>query len=161
MATKGNAAPHFKLMTAHNPPEGAPLREVSLTSLMAEGTVVLAFFPAAFTGVCEAEMCAFRDNLKALGEARASVAGISSDLPFAQKAFAERNAIPFPLLSDPGGRVAASYGVAYDDFIGLSGVAKRSVFVVDASGMITYVWITDDASVEPPYAEVLAAAEAS
>ncbi|MBC8514803.1 redoxin domain-containing protein [bacterium] len=161
MISIGDTAPSFTLLTAHNPPDGAPLRPVSLDALLAEGPVVLAFFPAAFTGVCEKEMCTFRDNFKALGSANASVVGISSDLPFAQKAFADQNALPFPLLSDLGGKVATSFSVAYDDFIGLSGIAKRSVFVLNTKGVVTYTWVTDDAGVEPPYDEVIEAAESA
>ncbi|MCH7494304.1 redoxin domain-containing protein [bacterium] len=159
MIQPGDQAPEFTLLTAHDPPEGSHLRPVALCELVARGPAVLAFFPAAFTGVCEKEMCAFRDDLKALSEADAAVVGISVDMPFAQKAFAERLNLAFPLLSDLGGVVAASYGVAYDDFIGLSSVAKRAVFVVGTDGAVTYSWVTDDPTVEPNYAAVMAAVQ--
>lgn len=161
MIQPGESAPEFLLMTTHSAPPGAPLRGVTLDELVADGPAVLAFFPAAFTGVCEQEMCTFRDDLKGLAEANAEVVGISVDMPFAQKAFADRLNLPFPLLSDLGGAVANAYGVAYEDFIGLPAVAKRAVFVVDANRRVTYSWVTEDAGVEPDYAAVFAAVRAS
>jgi peroxiredoxin len=118
--------------------------------------VVIAFFPAAFTGVCEKEMCAFRDSHAALNELNAEVFGISVDGPFANAAFAAKNELNFPLLSDYARAAVTAYGVAHDDFAGLTGytAAKRSVFVVDKEGMIRYAWIAPNPGVEPNYDEV-------
>lgn len=161
MVKAGDSAPEFGLKTAHDPPDGEFVREVTLTSLLREGPAVLAFFPAAFTGGCEIEMCSLRDNMKALGEAQAAVVGISADTPFSQKAFAAQNNLSFPLLSDPGGKVAAEYGVAYDDFLGMGRAAKRSVFVVNPAGLVVYAWATDDPSVQPDLDAVLSATQAA
>ena len=155
MINIGDKAPNFKLMTANNPPEGKPLREIDLSTLVKEGSVIIAFFPASFTGVCEKEMCSFRDNMKAFEEATCNVIGISVDMPFSQKKFAEINNISFPLLSDLGGHVSKLYDVYYDDFIGLKGVSKRSIFIVNEKGLITYKWITENPAIEPDYAEVI------
>jgi peroxiredoxin len=72
-------------------------------------------------------------------------------------AFAEHLGIDFPLLSDWEGTVAESYGVRYDVWKGHRGLAKRSLFVIDNAGTITYRWMTDDALVLPPLDELPAA----
>nr|MDO8100243.1 redoxin domain-containing protein [Candidatus Njordarchaeota archaeon] len=76
--------------------------------------------------------------------------------PFSNKAFAERNMLSFPLLSDYNREVIGLYGVAAKDFAGLKGytAAKRSVFIVDRTGTVRYVWISEDPRVEPNYGEI-------
>jgi peroxiredoxin len=76
---------------------------------------------------------------------------------FAQMAFAEKLAVDFPLLSDWEGSTADSFGVRYDSWKGHSGLAKRSVFVIDRDGRITYVWSDDDALTLPEFDEVMEA----
>ena len=75
---------------------------------------------------------------------------------FSQMAFAEHLGIDSPLLSDWGGAVADSYGVRYDVWKGHEGLAKRSVFVIDAQRRVRYRWVTEDALVAPDLAEVIA-----
>ena len=114
------------------------------------------FFVGAFTSVCTKEMCAFRDSMARLIDLKAQVIGISVNDPFSNKAFAEKNRLPFPILSDYNRDVIRTYGIESSDFAGLKGytVAKRSIFVIDEKGIVRYVWITDDPTVEPNYAEV-------
>jgi peroxiredoxin len=121
--------------------------------------VVLAFFPGAFTGVCTKEMCTFRDSMSRFNELDAQVLGISVDSPFANKAFATQNNLQFPLLSDYSRTVLKAYGIVHQGFGGLEGysAAKRSVFVIDKSGVMRYAWISDNPGVEPNYDEVTAA----
>ncbi len=121
--------------------------------------VVLAFFPAAFTGVCEKELCSFRDSLALLNDLDAVVYGISVDAPFANNAFAEKNSLNFPILSDYARKAVQAYDVAHDDFAGMAGytAAKRSVFVVDKQGKVAYAWVADNPGQEPNYDEVQAA----
>ena len=76
---------------------------------------------------------------------------------FAQMAFAEKLGIDFPLLSDWEGTTADAYGVRYDIWKGHTGLAKRSVFVIDRDGVITYVWSNDDALTLPEFDEVMEA----
>ncbi len=92
--------------------------------------------------------------MEALG---AEIVAIAVTATFAQMAFAERLGIDFPLLSDWDGAVADAYGVRYDSWKGHRGVAKRSLFVVDETGVITYRWVTDDALVLPPVDDLVAA----
>jgi len=118
--------------------------------------VVLAFFPAAFSSVCTKELCTFRDGLARLNEAQAQVYGISVDTFFALKAFQEAQKLAFPLLSDFNKETIRSYGVFNEDMIGLKGIAKRSVFVIDKEGVVRYSEVLDDARNEPDYDKVMA-----
>jgi peroxiredoxin len=117
--------------------------------------VVLAFFPAAFSSVCTKELCTFRDSLAALNKARAQVYGISVDTFFTLKAFQDQQKLNFPLLSDFNKQAIRDYGVFNEDMIGLKGIAKRAVFVVDQEGVIRHREVLDDARNEPDYDKVL------
>lgn len=132
--------------------------KVSLEGLRGK-KVVLAFYPAAFTGVCEKEVCTFRDALSELNGLNATVLGISVDMPFSNNAFATKNNLNFPLLSDVNREVVNAYGIALNDFAGITGltVAKRAVFIVDENGVVTYEWVGPNPGVEPDYSAVKAA----
>jgi peroxiredoxin len=86
----------------------------------------------------------------------AQVIGISVNDPFANKAFAEKNRLPFPVLSDYNREVIKTYGLKSTDFAGLIGytVAKRSIFILDPKGIVQYVWVSDNPTVEPNYQEI-------
>jgi len=80
----------------------------------------------------------------------AVVYGISGDNPFAQEAWAQKEKITVPLLSDYEHKIAKEYGVMYDSFLpqmnlGMSGVPKRSAFIIDKNGVIQYAESNDDA----------------
>lgn len=119
-------------------------------------TVVLAFYPAAFTGVCAKEMCTFRDSLAELNAMDATVLAISVDPPFSARAFAEQNKLNFPVLSDFTRHVSAQYCGLVMDLGGVAGytAAKRSVFILDAEGIVRYAWISDNPGIEPNYEEI-------
>ncbi len=154
MAVKvGQKAPEFTLFDTERKPRS--LREFSGKK------VVLAFFPGAFTGVCTKEMCTFRDSLANFNGANAQVVGISVDAPFANKAFAEKNSLQVPLLSDYSREVSKKYGGTHENFAGLTGyaAAKRAAFVIDKDGVIQYSWISEDPTVEPNYGEITKAVE--
>ena len=117
--------------------------------------VVLAFFPAAFSSVCQKELCTFRDSMGRLGEAKAQVFGISVDTFFTLKAFHDQQKFSFPLLSDFNKEAIRDYGVFNEDMIGLKGIAKRAVFVIDKDGVVRYREVLEDARNEPNYQAVL------
>lgn len=141
---------------------GPDRQPVPITSLLGQ-PLVLAFFPAAFTPTCTREMCTFRDDLPRFENLGARVVGISLDLPFSLKAFADQLRLSFPLLSDYGRQAVRAFGVEDTrPFAGLfPGLARRAVFVVDAEGRVVYRWVSEDPKVEPPYAEVQAAVAAT
>jgi glutaredoxin-dependent peroxiredoxin len=146
--TVGSKAPDFTLFDTQK-------KARSLSEFLGKKTV-LVFYPGAFTGVCTNEVCAFRDSLAALNTMNAQVVGISIDSPFANGAFATKNQITYPLLSDLSHEVSQKYCGLYDAFAGMKGYAasKRSVFVLDAQGTVKYVWISENPGVEPNYDEV-------
>jgi len=146
-ADVGSNAPDFTLMNQDREP-------VTLSHLKGK-PVVLAFFPAAFSSVCQKELCTFRDSMDALNKASAQVFGISVDTFFALKAFQDQQTLKFPLLSDFNKEVIRAYGVFNEDMIGLKGIAKRAVFVLDKDGVVRYREVLDDARNEPDYKKVL------
>jgi peroxiredoxin len=143
----GSKAPDFTLMNQDRQP-------VTLSGALANGPVVLAFFPAAFSSVCQQELCTFRDSIGELSAAKAQVMGISTDTFFALKAWADQQRFGFPLLSDYNKEVIRQYGVVNPDMIGLRDIAKRAVFVIDPSGIVRHKEVLDDARNEPDYGKV-------
>ncbi|SFC10791.1 Peroxiredoxin [Halobiforma haloterrestris] len=156
MVETGDAAPDFTAPLANGDVESFTLSE----RLEDEAPIVLAFFPGAFTSVCTEEMCTFQDRLSAFDDVDAEVYGVSRDSPFTLNEFRAQNDLEFGLISDLNKEVVDEYGVEMDFAdLGVYGVAKRSVFVIDSDGEITYSWVSDDPGVEPEYVEVEAAAE--
>jgi len=143
----GEQAPDFSLKTKNA--EG--LKDISLSDHKDKQSVVLLFFPFAFTSVCTEETCSVRDDLSSYAELNAQVYGISVDSPFAQEVMSEKQNLNFPLLSDFNKEVSKSYGVLYEDFIGFAGVAKRSAFVVSKDGTILFSWSSDDPKQLPDF----------
>jgi peroxiredoxin len=144
----GSKAPDFTLMSQERQP-------VTLSELKGK-PVVLAFFPAAFSGVCQQEMCTLRDSMGELNKTNAQVFGISTDTFFALKAFQDQQQLNFSLLSDFNKQVIREYGVFNEDMIGLKGIAKRAVFVIDKDGVVRHREVLEDARNEPNYGAVLA-----
>lgn len=120
--------------------------------------VILSFFVAASSPVCETELCTFRDSQSALSGLNAQVVAISNDGPFANKAFAEKNGLDFPVLGDYTSQTIREYGVLMPDLLHVKGynAAKRSIFVVMEDGTIGYKWVSDDPLKEPDYDEIKA-----
>jgi peroxiredoxin len=141
-ATVGSHAPDFTLVNQDRQP-------VTLSAARGRN-VVLAFFPAAFTSVCQKELCYFRDQLAVLNDANATVYGISVDQAPSLKEFATQNGLTFDLLSDFGKQATSAYDVLNPE----RGNALRAVFVVDADGVIRHREVTANPGVEPDYARV-------
>jgi glutaredoxin-dependent peroxiredoxin len=127
---------------------------VTLSEKLRNGPVVLAFFPAAFSSVCQQEMCTFRDSISELNKSNAQVLGVSTDTFFALKAWGDAQKLNFPLLSDYNKNVIRSYGVVNPDMIGLKDISKRAVFVIGRDGTIKHREVLDDARNEPNYDQV-------
>ncbi|MCI0450674.1 MAG: peroxiredoxin [Chlorobi bacterium] len=137
MALKvGVKAPDFTL------PSFTPSKDLTQISLdgMRGKNIVLLFFPQAFTGVCTTEMCTMSENFDVYKGMDADVLGISVDGTFVQKAFAEKNNIKMPLLSDFNREVVKLYDVMRPEFAhGMKGTAERAVYVIDKDGVIRYI----------------------
>lgn len=93
-------------------------------------------------------------------EQGAEILAIAVTATFSQQAFAASLGVDFPLLSDWERTVCTDYGVRYDVWKGHTGVAKRSVFVLDGEGIVRYRWVTDDALVLPDFDVVVTALRA-
>jgi peroxiredoxin len=151
----GDKAPDFTLVTLTA--EGPQL--VKLSDEIGKSNVVLVFFPAAFTGVCTTELCDLSSGLAAYESLGAKVFGISGDSPFAQGEWAKKEGISIPLLSDYEHEVAKAYGIAYTQFapdknLIFGGIAKRSAFVIDQSGVVQYADVQDNPKDLPDFAKV-------
>jgi peroxiredoxin len=151
----GTKAPDFSLST--KTAEGP--KQIKLSGNFGKQNTLLLFFPMAFTGVCTTEMCEISNGMNAYTDLNATVYGISGDNPFAQEAWAQKEKISVPLLSDYEHRVAREYGVAYDAFLpqvnlGMAGVAKRSAFIIDKNGVIQYAESSDDPKQLPNFDKI-------
>ncbi|MCL4350695.1 MAG: peroxiredoxin [Candidatus Thermoplasmatota archaeon] len=149
----GDFAPDFELADTKN-----KLRKLSEFK---GNKVVLAFFPGAFTGVCTKEMCTFRDSMSAFNNTNAKVIGISVDTPFTLSKFASENNLQFDLLSDHAKKTIEKYGIVHKGFVNIPyfDVAKRSVYVLDRDGKVTYAWVSEVPTVEPDYGQIKAELE--
>jgi len=145
MLDEGTEAPSFALPGYHDGDVG----EFALDDYVGEDVVVLAFYPMDFSPVCTDELCSLRDiDLLTLMD-DVTILGLSGDSVYSHRAFAEANALEFPLLSDSLGEVAAEYGVRHEELEGHRQVPKRALFVVDERGRIAYAWSTEDPAVQP------------
>jgi len=149
MVSLGDSAPSFTLTATDK-------SKVSLSDFSGQ-RVVLAFYPAAFTGVCTTELCTFSNQLSSLNDVGAVVLGVSVDSPFANGAFAKENGIEFTLLSDVHRTMIADYGVTFENFV-IDGytVANRAVVIVEADGTVGYIWTCESLGEEPDYDAIIA-----
>ncbi|MBE8527723.1 peroxiredoxin [Amycolatopsis sp. H6(2020)] len=125
----GSAAPDFTLPDTGRTP-------VTLSELWRDRPVLLVFYPFAFSHICEGEICQVRDELAGYTDENVQVVGVSVDTPFTLKAWADRQGLTFPLLSDfwPHGAVAQSYGVFNEQ----GGMANRGTFLIDGTGTVRF-----------------------
>ena len=148
MLNVNDVAPDFTLKNTNK-------EDVSLSQFN-DKTVVLAFYPGAYTGVCDTEMCTLQDNLKAFDELEATVLGISVDSPWANGGFSKQYNLEFELLSDFNREVIKSYDVVFEGLGGIEGYtcANRAVYIVQ-DGVIKYAWeASPNPGVEPDYDEI-------
>ncbi len=125
----GAEAPDFVLKDQNN-------QEVRLSDLRGSKNVLLVFYPFAFTGVCQGELCEVQQNLNQYQNDSAQVLAVSVDSPYAHKVWAEREGYEFPLLADfwPHGATAQAYGV----FNEAAGMANRGTFLIDKAGTVRF-----------------------
>jgi peroxiredoxin Q/BCP len=120
---RGDRVPEFEL-----PDQTGTVR--SLTALLADGPIVLFFYPAAMTPGCTKEACHFRDLAAEFDAVGASRVGISTDGVDKQARFADSQRFDYPLLSDRDGSVAEIFGVKRG-LLGKLLPVKRTTFVID------------------------------
>ncbi len=107
---------------------------IRLSDIIGESFIVLAFYPANWSGGCTEQLCSYRDNFSALRDLDATILGISGDYVFSHHAWAKQENFPFKLLSDHFHEV----GKMYNSYNEERGFNTRSVFVIDKDGRIAY-----------------------
>ncbi len=146
----GTKAPDFELRDQHG-------QTVALADFRGVRSVMLVFFPFAFTGVCTGELCALRDRLPAFVNDEVQLLAVSNDPASALRVFSDQEGFDYPLLSDfwPHGTVSRAYGVFDEE----KGCALRGTFVIDQEGVVrwTVVNALPDARDVNDYVTALAA----
>ena len=142
------------------PPPPRPIPD-DLTTILAEGTaipevvgvgtddkphpltryrgqnLVLYFYPMDFAAGASAQAAEFRADHPKYRRLSAQVVGVSTDPPQSHRDFRDKHKLPFPLLSDPEGRMARAFGVPLQ-----AGTARHATFLIDRRGVIRKVWPT-------------------
>ncbi len=130
----GTKAPDFTLKSK----DANGLKDITLSANFGKKNTVLVFFPLAFTGVCTQEFCDITQGLSSYADLGADVIGISVDNPFAQEAWAQKEKISVPLVSDLDKKTIAAYGVEFPGLAGIGTASARAAFIVDKSGVVQY-----------------------
>ena len=149
MSEVNSVAPGFTLKNTKK-------EDVSLSNFKGN-PVVLAFYPGAFTGVCDTEMCKLKEDMAEFNKMNATVLGISVDSPWANGAFADKYELNFELLSDLDRTATKDYNLIFEGLGGIEGYtcANRGVVIVDSEGTIKYRWVAEpNPGVEPNYDEI-------
>lgn len=140
----GDKAPDFRLFSSAK-------KEVSLADYHGK-TLIIHFFPVAFTGTCTKQLCTLRDSITLYQNDKSDVIAISIDSLFVLAKYKEEQNLNFTLLSDFNKVTSKDYGVLYNEFIfGMKGVAKRSAFVIDKTGTIKYAEVLESAGELPDF----------
>ena len=138
----GDIAPDFSLYSSEK-------KLVHLHELRGQ-TVVLLFYPLAFTSTCTKELCSTRDDISIYEELGTQILAISTDSPQTLARYKQDNNFNFTLLSDYNKDVIRAYDVIYEEFtLGMRGVAKRAVFIIDPEGIIRYIEVLEVAGQMP------------
>ena len=149
MSDVNSVAPGFTLKNTKK-------EDVSLSNFKGN-PVVLAFYPGAFTGVCDTEMCKLKEDMAEFNKMNATVLGISVDSPWANGAFADKYELNFELLSDLDRTATKDYNLIFEGLGGIEGYtcANRGVIIIDSEGIIRYRWVAEpNPGVEPNYEEI-------
>jgi glutaredoxin-dependent peroxiredoxin len=153
----GTKAPDFTLCYKSE----SGLQVVKLSDNFGKKKTLLLFFPMAFTGTCTAEMCSISKEFETYDNLNTVVYAVSGDSPFSLEAWAQKEGISVPLLSDYTHSVTKAYGVAYESFppganLPISDVAKRSAFVIDRNGVVQYSESSDNPKQLPNFEAIRA-----
>lgn len=153
MIDTGDQAPDFVLRGYH---DGA-FDTYQLSDTLEDGQhVLLTFYYADFSPVCTRQMCDYSDAEWFQYKTNLTIFGISRDGPYSHKQFAEINDLSYPLLADVEGSACEAFGVLdsnasadtlprrEDEVNGVPGMPRRSVFLVNPDGTVSYAWRTDD-----------------
>lgn len=132
MLAVGERAPEFTLSDQDG-------RDVSLTSLLNRGPLILYFYPADFTPGCTREACLVRDLHAEIQKVGLRVVGVSPQTPESHRRFRERHALPFTLLADPGKAVVRMYDVNGPLGFGV----RRATYLIDPGRIVLATVLAD------------------
>ena len=121
----GDRAPDFTLPSTQG--------EITLSKRLANGAVLLVFYPGDDTPVCTKQLCDYRDNLAVFTDLGVQVIALNPQSVASHEKFATKHALPFPVAADEGGKVCKLYGAA-----GLFGMTKRALILVGRDGRVQW-----------------------
>mgnify|MGYP001416482422 CR=1 FL=1 len=128
----GDKAPDFSLPYAT---KDTLVDALKLSDVVGKNNIILAFYPADWSGGCTKEMCTMRDNFSTLSNLGATVYGISGDYIYSHREWAKHHNLQFALLSDHDHSIAKEYS----SYNAATGMNLRTVYVIDRSGTIAYI----------------------
>ncbi len=142
--TKGSFAPDFILYSSEK-------KQVHLAELQGK-TILLVYFPLAFTSTCTKELCMLRDDLARYNDLQVTILAISVDSPQTLARYKEDQHLNFTLLSDFNKEVSRAYGALYEEYsLGMRGVSKRAAFIIDKIGVVQYAEVLENAGQLPNF----------
>jgi peroxiredoxin len=145
---EGSSVPDFELPDDMN----SPFR---LSERVRYRPLVIIFFPSVWGMMCAVEMSTFRDMMPRFEEVGVQLCACDTNSVMPNSAWKENMRIPFPILSDFDGAVAAKYGILCGEEGYLKGRSNRAIFIIDREMKARFVWVAEDPSYEPDYEEVL------
>lgn len=128
----GDKAPDFTLPYAT---KDSITDALKFSDVIGKNNIILAFYPADWSGGCTVEMCTMRDNFGLLSDLGATVFGISGDYVYSHREWAKHHNLQFGLLSDHDHEVAKMYS-SYNEQTGMD---VRTVYVIDKKGSVAYI----------------------
>lgn len=150
----GEPAPLFTLPAIEAAGEGFARRDISLDEL-AGALVVLVFYPADHSPVCTVQLQTYSHDIAQFADVGAQVLAISPQGIDEHEGFAAEHGLAFPLLADEGKKVGEAYGI-----LGPLGFYRRSIFVIDAAGIVRYAHRATAGLTFRPVAEIVDALHA-
>src|SRR2546423_12021053 len=144
----GQTAPDFELPWATQEKLYIARNEWLRLSSLQGANVILAFYPADWSGGCTTEVCTFRDSWNDLGKLDAKLLAVSGDYVFSHQEWAKHHKLDFPLLADHDHAIAKLYG-SYQPALG--GINKRTVYLIDKKGVVRYKNLAFKAGVKEDY----------
>ncbi len=125
-----------------------------LSALVADGPIILAFIPAAYTGTCTEELCTVRDRFPT-GISDHTLFAVSVDSPFVHQQYREDHDLPFPFISDFNRTLIDALDLSIDfEDIGLYRLAQRAIVALDTARTVTYFWVADHPGELPPFDQI-------
>jgi glutaredoxin-dependent peroxiredoxin len=144
----GDSAPDFELLADRWGKDAPTYR---LSDALAQGGVVLQFFPLPFTGTCETQMCAVRDHIEDYRAAGVTVWGVTGHYPQLIAAWDKEHAFGVPILADYDREVCRTYVGFYEDVLpaNLRLTSKRAVLGISRDGIVRFLWVSEIPRVGP------------